>query len=87
MKKQVDKNIIKDISLKHNARPPFVEKDFYSVKILKELANIHYSGASLVFTVEMILSEVNAFIGINIKISMKNIFLIMMEYYPNTLRL
>lgn len=50
MKKQVDKNTIKDISLKHNARPPFVEKDFYSVKILKELANINYSGADLVFT-------------------------------------
>ena len=50
MKKLFDKQNIEDIAMGLDTEPSFIEKDFYAVKILKELANIYYSGTSLVFT-------------------------------------
>lgn len=50
MKKQVNKQFIEDIATELDIEPSFIEKDFYAVKILKELATADYNGAKLVFT-------------------------------------
>lgn len=50
MKKQVKKNVIKDIAQKLKAKPSFIEKDLYALGVLKELASIDYDGAKLIFT-------------------------------------
>jgi predicted nucleotidyltransferase component of viral defense system len=50
MLKQVNKQIIEDISIELGIRPSFIEKDLYAVKLLNELLKLEYPNASLVFT-------------------------------------
>ena len=50
MHKQVNREIIEDVAIELGISPSFIEKDFYAVKILKELSVFDYQNARLVFT-------------------------------------
>ncbi len=50
MQKLVDKELIRDLSIELGISPAFIEKDFYAVCVLKELAQLNKSDFKLIFT-------------------------------------
>jgi predicted nucleotidyltransferase component of viral defense system len=45
-----DKELINDISIELGINPAFIEKDFYAVIVLQELASLNDDGINLIFT-------------------------------------